>query len=114
MRSRTTRARFPRTAAGIAAALCLGLLAHLLFVVPVQAQSYCGKHGDVVDRLAQRFGETRRSMGFADGVGVVEVYASAETGTWTILVTDAHGVSCLIATGDMFHIDGEHIPGDKS
>ena len=30
---------------------------------------------------------------------VVEVWASPETGTFTVMMTNAHGLSCILATG---------------
>lgn len=39
--------------------------------------------------------------------GVVEIYASDETGSWTILVTDSRGVSCLLAAGESFEEAGD-------
>ena len=35
---------------------------------------------------------------------VVEVFASSDTGTWTITVTNASGVTCLVASGQAFEI----------
>ena len=70
--------------------------------VPVAAQSLCGVREAVVEMLGARYGETVRSIGVADRNRIVEVYASDETGSWTILVTNASGVACLVASGQHY------------
>ena len=70
-----------------------------------EAQTVCGKRDDIISQLERKYGETRRSVGVQRGRGVVEVYASAETGSWTILLTDPRGMSCLMAAGEAFEID---------
>lgn len=59
----------------------------------------CGEREMIVERLASKYGETRQSAGLNQNNGMVEVFASEETGTWTILVTMPTGVSCLMAAG---------------
>lgn len=61
--------------------------------------SACAAHADVVRKLEERFGETRTSFGLHKADAVVEVFSSAATGTWTIVVTGTDGMSCLLATG---------------
>jgi hypothetical protein len=62
----------------------------------------CADRALVVERLETRFGETRQSRGLNGANGLVEIYVSAETGTWTILVTTADGKSCLLASGSVW------------
>ncbi|MFK7943372.1 MAG: hypothetical protein AB8B85_10745 [Paracoccaceae bacterium] len=70
-----------------------------------QAQMVCGERDSIIAQLQKKYGETRRSVGLQQGRGVVEIYASAETGSWTILVTDTRGKSCLMAAGEAFQIE---------
>lgn len=72
---------------------------------PAEAQMVCGKRDNIVSQLEKKYGETRRSVGLQQGRGVVEVFASNETGSWTILVTDTRGTSCLMAAGEAFQIE---------
>lgn len=67
-----------------------------------QQRGHCAKRAAVVDRLANKYGETRQSMGLGANNAVIEVFASQESGTWTITVTTATGMTCLIATGQAF------------
>jgi hypothetical protein len=62
----------------------------------------CADRASIIERLEKRFGEVRQAMGLNRGNSVVEVFASAETGTWTILVTTPNGVSCMIASGELW------------
>jgi hypothetical protein len=81
-------------------------LALLALTPTAEAQSRaCAERATVVERLEARFGEVRQAMGLNRANSVVEVYASAETGTWTILVTTPNGVSCLIASGDLWEAE---------
>jgi hypothetical protein len=63
------------------------------------AASNCAKRDMIVDRLTTKFGETRQSVGLGRNNALVETFASAASGTWTILVTLPTGVSCLLASG---------------
>ena len=49
----------------------------------------CALRAAVVSRLAEAYGETRQSMGLGANNAVIEVFASGETGTWTITVREA-------------------------
>ncbi|MEM6662870.1 MAG: hypothetical protein AAF666_11920 [Pseudomonadota bacterium] len=82
-----------------------GILATTNQPAVASAQTVCGKRDDIISQLQRKYGETRRSLGVQQGRGVVEIYASAETGSWTILVTDARGMSCLMAAGEAFEIE---------
>ena len=70
----------------------------------------CGPREAVVDRLADGYGETRQSMGLGANNAVVEVFASDETGTWTITVTTPNGMTCLVASGQSFEALAEALP----
>ena len=70
----------------------------------------CAPRDAVVDRLASGYGETRQSMGLGANNQVIEVFASEETGTWTITVTSAQGVTCLVASGQAFEPLAEALP----
>ncbi len=72
----------------------------------------CAPRDAVVDRLASKYGESRQSMGLGANNAVVEVFASSETGTWTITVTSVHGVTCLVASGQSFEALDEVLPVD--
>ena len=75
-----------------------------------QAQQNCAPRAVVIERLAGAYGETRQSIGLGQNNAVVEVFASADTGTWTITVTTPAGLTCLVASGQAFEALTEHLP----
>jgi hypothetical protein len=80
---------------------------------PAEAESRrtaCADRATVVQRLEERYGETLQSLGLHQDDGVLEVYASDATGTWTILITRTDGVACLVAAGQMW--EGNAAPLD--
>lgn len=89
--------------------LTLGLVVTTLFATNAFAQTACAPRETVVDRLAERYGETRQSMGLGSNNAVVEVFASI-AGSWTITVTNANGTTCLIASGQAFEEMAESLP----
>lgn len=94
--------------------LSFGFLASAaLLAPPVQAQANCAPHEIVVERLADGFGESRQSIGLAANNAVVEVFASLETGTWTITVTMPGGLTCLVASGQAFEHLAEAAPAGQ-
>jgi hypothetical protein len=76
-----------------------------------QTRSACADRSKVIERLAERYGETLQSMGMHQNSGLVEIYASDATGTWTILLTKPDGTACLIAAGQMW--EGQAAPLTK-
>jgi hypothetical protein len=88
--------------------------AAVIFILTTQANAQpaqnCGPRDAVVERLAQGYGETRQSMGISTANTMVEVFASEQTGSWTILVTLPTGQTCLIATGGSFERMIEALP----
>ncbi|MEM9426645.1 MAG: hypothetical protein AAGA06_08070 [Pseudomonadota bacterium] len=86
------------------------LLALATCATPALAQGQnCGARDLVLDRLATKYGETRQSIGMAPKGRVVEVFASLETGTWTITITLPNGFTCLMASGQNFENLDEHL-----
>lgn len=101
--------------------LSLGIAAILLSAGAMQAQSAgsnCAPHASVVQQLAEKYGETRQSIGLARNSQVIEVFASLETGSWTIIVTRPSGVSCMVAAGESYErLDetlSDVLPGDPA
>lgn len=91
--------------------MTMGLGIMVLAAQQVQAQTpNCAPRPDVLQRLAETYGETRRGIGMARQGTVMEVFASDETGTWTITVTLPNGLTCLIAAGEAYEVLVEALP----
>ena len=69
------------------------------------AQPVCGTHGTVSENLKNVYAEAPVSIGVTTSGAVIEVFAS-EKGTWTLVLTQPNGLSCLIAAG----LDWESLP----
>ena len=67
-----------------------------------EAQSRCGAREKIVAHLAAKYGEQQRSVGIQGGGEVIEIYTNADSGTWTIILTNTRGMSCLMAAGEAF------------
>ncbi|WP_170333357.1 hypothetical protein [Ruegeria arenilitoris] len=89
--------------------MTMGLGNMVLAAQQVQART-CAPREDVVKRLVETYGETRRGLGIARQGAVMEVYASDQTGSWTIAVTLPDGMTCLIATGQAYEEMAEALP----
>ena len=94
--------------------LCLAALATTLattLATPGLAQTAaCAPHDALQARLAEGWGESRQSIGLGNDGAVVEVFASAETGTWTIAVTRPGGPTCIVASGEHYEALSEPLP----
>jgi hypothetical protein len=93
-------------------ALTLAATLYIIAASDASAQNArnCGPRQAVVAKLAEGYGETRQSMGLGANNSVVEVFASQETGTWTITVTTPNGLTCLVASGQSFETLAEALP----
>ena len=69
----------------------------------------CAPRDLVVTRLAEGYGETRQSIGLGANNSVIEVFASDETGSWTITMTAPNGITCLMASGQAFEMLAESL-----
>ncbi len=91
--------------------MTMGLSIVVLAAQQLPAQSRnCAPRADVIERLADTYGETRKGIGLARQGAVMEVFASDETGTWTITVTLPDGVTCLVASGQSYENLVEGLP----
>ncbi|MFY2823657.1 hypothetical protein [Ruegeria sp. MALMAid1280] len=89
--------------------MTMGLGLMVLAAQQVHART-CAPREDVVKRLAEAYGETRRGIGIARQGTVMEVFASDQTGSWTITVTLPDGMTCLIASGQAYEQMAEALP----
>lgn len=78
------------------------LLATQIAYAQSAARSNCGERTKVVERLSSHYGETRRSIALGSNNAVVEMFASATTGSWTLTVTTPNGKTCLVASGQSY------------
>lgn len=63
----------------------------------------CMPRTDLVERLEGRFDEHVVGGGLQSPQRLLEVWASGESGSFTVFVTSPDGVSCVVATGQHWH-----------
>ena len=97
-----------------------------LFMAAVSATAYardqepsgvaCGIRTEVVQKLSDQFGETQRDIGLVPERGVIlELFASGDGQTWTIMLSFPDGKSCLFASGTDWGATGHAVlkPGSS-
>jgi len=90
-----------RALAAVAAALMAA------FLMPAQAQQQmpvvCRPHDNIANTLEKKFNEVVVVTGLA-GQALFELFASEETGTWTVVVTrpSMNNLACIQGTGTAF------------
>lgn len=59
----------------------------------------CSPRAEVLDHLAAAFGEAPIAVGFASNGALLELLASPDGASWTVILSAANGMSCLLAAG---------------
>lgn len=96
-------------------ALPAAFAALTLAAAPATAQSRnCAPRDTVIKRLAEKYGESRQSIGVGQKGMVMETFASGKTGSWTITVTTPNGMTCLVASGQSYEVLAEALPDTDS
>ena len=81
--------------------LLLALAFAYLVLAPIasHAQGRCGPRADIIKALSDRYKEFPHATGTINDQAIMEVFTS-HTGTWTFIVTDTHGQTCIVGAGD--------------
>ena len=66
---------------------------------PAQSR-LCDQRARVIGHLAQKYQEAPVAIGVTASGGMVEVLTSSDGGTWTIILSNPNGTSCLVAAGE--------------
>ncbi|MBM7045091.1 MULTISPECIES: hypothetical protein [Rhizobium] len=81
-------------------------------VAASQATLACAKRVDIIAFLGDHLSEKLSAAGKLDPNTIVEIYA-AESGNWTLMITDVSGRSCIILSGDTWE-SIPALPGPKA
>jgi hypothetical protein len=82
-----------------------GVISALIVSSAALSAPQCGPHKKIVEMLSKRFSEVPKAIGIVGEKRIMEVFLSKK-GTWTILVTNSEGLTCILAAGD----DWEDVP----
>ena len=75
------------------------LAAFTLGTPAAQAQEMGLDHQAIVKQLVERHAERPAGIGLADNGGVIELYATEDGATWTLMLTLPDGRTLVVATG---------------
>lgn len=93
-------------------ALSLGF-AGLILATQAAKAADCAPRAELTAGLATGFGEVRHGAGLTVGpdgkAQVLELFTS-EAGSWTLIVTQADGTTCLVASGQAWESLAEDQP----
>lgn len=62
----------------------------------------CGPAPKIAKGLQDKYGESPVSIGLQGNGNLLQVWASEERGTWTIVTTTPQGQSCIVAAGRLW------------
>ncbi len=76
--------------------------AGLAWTTPASADQRrpCAEHDVALGALMDKFAEAPVAAGLSSDGALIEVLTKPDGGTWTILMTEAGGPSCIIAAGE--------------
>lgn len=82
----------------------LAIILATICATPAAAQSItCMPRVALVEALEAKHDEHLTGGGLQNDQHVIEVWTSTATGSFTVFVTRADGVACIIATGQNWH-----------
>lgn len=81
----------------------------LILVVPLPAhgQPVCMPRAEIVARLEHRYQEHQIAAGLTLNDWLIEVWATEDGETWTLLLTQPNGMSCVIGAGTYWLFTGK-------
>ncbi|HHL22467.1 MAG TPA: hypothetical protein ENJ52_13205 [Aliiroseovarius sp.] len=80
-----------------------------------RAAGNCGDRDEIVAALTEQYGETRQAIALTHARQVVELFAAADGGSWTLIITFPSGQTCLISAGDGIELTPDLTPpGDPA
>ena len=93
-------------------AIAAGFLAAFL-CVPAAAQNICAERGEMVNRLYEKWEEAQIGYGLVNDGRMIEIFvANSDDSSWTIIISDPSGKSCVASAGKNFTIfDDPKVPG---
>lgn len=70
---------------------------------PAFAQAACRTHDGAIQQLQREFSEHVTARGLAKQGRVMAELFKSDSGSWTFVITDVKGRSCVLASGQAWH-----------
>ena len=78
------------------------------------AAPVCSKRDDGVAQLSEKYKEASVGIGLASNGGLIELLATNDGTTWTLIVALANGPTCLVAIGHDWQFRQTEVPDGPS
>lgn len=91
---------------GVAALLAAGPQA-----LPVEV--VCAPREALLTSLSREYSEAPQAVGLANNGSVVELLSTRDGKTWTLLMTQPDGTSCVIAAGEAWDLLPQQVAGGQ-
>ncbi len=76
------------------------MAAFFMFAAPVLANNLCQPRPAFVEHLKEKYDEQPAAFGLNNDGRLLEMFATPDGKTWTLLITDARGTSCVVTSGE--------------
>ena len=83
-----------------AAVIILATVAFLIAASPALAQIFCAPHAEFVEHLLEEYDEQPLAFGLNNDGRVMELFGAPGGKTWTLLITNTRGISCVVTSGE--------------
>ena len=77
----------------------------MLVSSPAAGQQNCGKRSTIVERLESQYEEHRAAFALTASGWFMEIFATRDGKTWTLLVTNPAGRACITGSGSEWQLD---------
>lgn len=92
-------------ALAVATGLCLAASSRADTAQSVQSAGPCSSRDAIVSSLAKDYREAPVSLGLMANGDLLQIFASPDTRTWTIVSTSPNGTTCVLAAGKSWEIN---------
>lgn len=94
--------------------LDLGLLTPLLgTMTATPVQVVCAEREALLTSLSRQYAEAPRALGLANNGSVMELLSTRDGKTWTLLMTQPDGTSCVLAAGEAWEAIPQQLAGGQ-
>ncbi|MBD3664777.1 hypothetical protein [Sulfitobacter aestuariivivens] len=77
----------------------LALVFGMAALAPPSFAMACAPRDAMVERLNDHYNETLTARGLQNENALMEIFTSKDTGTYTVLLSRADGISCVVSSG---------------
>lgn len=64
------------------------------------AHAICNPRSNFVEHLKEKYNEQPLAVGLNNDGRVLELFGTSDGKTWTLIITDPAGISCVVTSGE--------------